>query len=421
MMVNDGLTVFPNLSILIAQKRNQRQIHVVSVCGFQFNDIACKRMKNENSRTVGDDLHGKMSKLGLVPARNTKTLAAFLAAYKAERIDAKPNTIKSWNTSINLMVSFFGDVPLRTITHEQTALYRAYLVKKHYSTAYVSKLIKTARMFLNTAKKRKLVDDNPFQDVETGSQVNKEREYYVTQEDTDHLINACSNAKDRLKIAIGRYAGLRIPSELVGLRWSEVNWENGRFTVHSPKTERKGQAKRIVPIFTKLYPYLTDAWAAATEGEDRIFPEIHDKKSMGSWIKKLAARACVVLWEKPFQNMRSSCATDLLDEGHPDHVCNAWMGHTKKVADGHYRQVTEAHFEKATYKLPSKSGCTEKGIDASLLQSKQSLKKNCAESCAVHAGNSLQINEATNKKAVNCGVLQSTASGCEVFNRPGRT
>jgi integrase len=61
-----------------------------------------------------------------------------------------------------------------------------------------------------------------------------------------------ANAKQRLIIALGRYAELRIPSELVGLRWSEVNWENGRFIVHSPKTERKGKDKRIVPIFEQV-------------------------------------------------------------------------------------------------------------------------------------------------------------------------
>jgi integrase len=106
--------------------------------------------------------------------------------------------------------------------------------------------------------------------------------------------------------------------------------------VHSPKTERKGKAKRIVPIFEKLHSYLVDAFEQSPEGEDRIFPNIHEKKSMGSWIAKLTNRAVVALWEKPFQNMRASCATDLI-EIFPSHVCEAWLGHTGKVADRHYR------------------------------------------------------------------------------------
>ena len=47
-------------------------------------------------------------------------------------------------------------------------------------------------------------------------------------------------------------------------------------------------------------------------------------------------------------------------------------------------------------------------------------KKCAAKSVAAHAGNGLQINDATNKKAVNCSVLQSTANVCETINGQGR-
>ena len=63
------------------------------------------------------------------------------------------------------------------------------------------------------------------------------------------------------------------------------------------------------------------------------------KKSLGSFIDKTATRAGLVLWEKPFQNMRSTRATELI-EIYPAHVVNAWMGHTEAVAMAHYRQVT---------------------------------------------------------------------------------
>jgi hypothetical protein len=79
---------------------------------------------------------------------------------------------------------------------------------------------------------------------------------------------------------------------------------------------------------------------------ERIFPKIHENTSMRSWIKRLADKAGIVLWEKPFQNMRATCETDLAGI-YPRHVCEAWLGHTGKIADKHYRQVTESHFEKA--------------------------------------------------------------------------
>ena len=299
--------------------------------------------------TIGDDLHGKLSKVGLLPARQSRLLHNFLIDYKDEKsAELKPRTIAKFDTSIKSIVGFLGNIPLRDVSPEQAAKYRASLVKAKYSEATIAKMVSIARQFFDVAKKRKLIDDNPFSDVKTGSHVNKDRQYYVTQSETDHLINACCNTKQRLIIALGRYAGLRIPSELVGLRWSEVNWDNERFIVHSPKTEHHdGKDKRTVPIFGNLRPYLDEAWENAPEGEDRIFPEIHEKKSMGSWIAKLANRAGVALWEKPFQNMRSSCETDLIDSGTPNHVCEAWLGHTERIANKHYRPVTEDHFAKA--------------------------------------------------------------------------
>jgi hypothetical protein len=44
---------------------------------------------------------------------------------------------------------------------------------------------------------------------------------------------------------------------------------------------------------------------------------------------------------KPFQNMRSTRATELI-EIYPAHIVNAWMGHTEAVAMAHYRQTGKA-------------------------------------------------------------------------------
>ena len=54
-----------------------------------------------------------------------------------------------------------------------------------------------------------------------------------------------------------RYGGLRCPSEVLGLRWGDVNWQHGRFVVHVPKLEHNdGKETRTMPIFSELRPYL---------------------------------------------------------------------------------------------------------------------------------------------------------------------
>jgi hypothetical protein len=49
--------------------------------------------------------------------------------------------------------------------------------------------------------------------------------------------------------------------------------------------------------------------------------------------------------EKTVSKYACHLCNDLADI-YPGYVCEAWLGHTGKIADKHYRQVTESHFEK---------------------------------------------------------------------------
>lgn len=63
--------------------------------------------------------------------------------------------------------------------------------------------------------------------------------------------------------------GLRVPSESLLLKWSDIDWEHGWFMVTSPKTEHlEGQASRKVPIFPELLAYLQDTFELAEGRSD---------------------------------------------------------------------------------------------------------------------------------------------------------
>jgi len=61
----------------------------------------------------------------------------------------------------------------------------------------------------------------------------------------------------RMTFALPRYGGLRFPSEVEDLKWSDIEWENAVFTVHQKKVEHHpGRGIRVLPIFSELRPYL---------------------------------------------------------------------------------------------------------------------------------------------------------------------
>ena len=61
---------------------------------------------------------------------------------------------------------------------------------------------------------------------------------------------------------------------------------------------------------------------------------------------KIIKRAGLNPWPKPFQNLRSTRETELM-ETYPAHVVVSWIGHSEAVARKHYLQTTDLHFEKA--------------------------------------------------------------------------
>ena len=195
-----------------------------------------------------------------------------------------------------------------------------------------------------------LIERNPFSALKGLTvRANPDRFVYVSAADTLKVIEVAGNADFQLVIALCRFAGLRNPSETLNLRWENVDLPAGRMTVDSPKTEHHdGKAYRVVPIFPEVRPFLEQAWHRAGERAVYVVESWRSQeKNMRTRMLRAIRRAGLKAWTKPFQNLRSSCQTDL-EELFPSHVVCAWLGNSQRVATEHYLQVTDAHFARAT-------------------------------------------------------------------------
>ena len=190
---------------------------------------------------------------------------------------------------------------------------------------------------------------NPFSDLKGTAGANRDRDYFVSLEEIDKVINACPDAEWRLIVALARFGGIRIPSELVTLQWSDINWEEEKITIHSEKTaHHQGKESRIIPLFPEIRPYLEEQYELAEPGNPFVIVTKRSKNSnLRRRFKKIVGRAGLQPWPKLFQNMRASRATELVKD-FPEHVVTAWMGHSKKIAQKHYLQVTEDDYKQAS-------------------------------------------------------------------------
>lgn len=302
---------------------------------------------------VGPELHAKLSAVGLTPARRSAKVGDFLAGYvKSRRAGSKGTTVSNLNQArADLMRSCDPNLDLRKFTPAMADAVMAGHAARGLAPATSAMYAEKLKMMFADAVRLGLTDANPFDGVRMPSEKpDSGRKHYFPREVVFAVIDRCS-PDWQLVAALSRFAGLRAPSEVLSLRWSDIDFPGGVMQVRSPKTEHhKGGESRRVPIFPDLRPFLDDA-LSSTGGNRAMHvvngfgerlrqkaaasPNGWNSVSVGTPFGKLVKRAGFELWPKLMHNMRASCETDLAAE-HPIHVVAVWLGHTPDVALGHY-------------------------------------------------------------------------------------
>ncbi len=310
---------------------------------------------DETSRWVAalpDMLRKRLAAVGLIDAPEQAqrlTLKPFLDAYMTSRTDLKPSTRIALGQTVAYLTAFFGpDKPLRDIRPGDADEWRRFLASKGLAEATIRRRCGVAKQFFRAGVRKGHLPSNPFTDLKSANLANPAREFYISQAQTQKVLDACHDAQWRLLFALSRYGGLRCPSEHLGLRWRDIDWAGGRFTVHSPKTEHHpGGASRQVPLFPELLPHLREVFEQAEPGTEYVITRYrHSNQNLSTQLRRILRRASLTPWPKLFQNLRATRQTELADK-FPLHVVCAWFGNSQPVAIRHYLQVTDEHFRQA--------------------------------------------------------------------------
>jgi len=310
----------------------------------------------EEQRSNNSTLIEKLSDLGLVHREYRPsvpdTLEAFLVNYITGRTDTKPSTHQVYQRVKRYLLDYFeNNRRLKDITKGEAKQWTRYLLNRGLAEATVRRSTGMARQFFKEALELKLLTTNPFAGLPAVVRGNPSRLHFVDGDTIAKVIEACPNVEWRLLVGLARYGGLRVPSEVVPLRWGDIDWDKGTFTVTSSKTEHyEGKGSRVVPIFPELLSLLEEAFDMAEEGTQYVIQRYRNPtQNLRTQLKKIIRRAGVEPWPKLWQNLRSTRATELADE-YPEHVLTKWLGNTPKVAKEHYLQVTDEHILLATMK-----------------------------------------------------------------------
>lgn len=297
--------------------------------------------------TIGDQLAGKLFKAGLIPKREKSSHATFrdvISRFIAskQKTNARPRSITNYQQAAKKLYARFGESrAMSSVTSREAEEWIAEM-RERYAVATVSRLIKFAKQFYNVAKKEKLLTETPFDDIRSGSMANPSRVRFVSREEIAQVISKCPDVEWRLIVSLARFGGLRCPSEVFGLTWGDIDWQDNKFNVNSTKT-----GFRIVPLFPELRPHLEEAFDLAAEGSVHVISQYRsNEKNLRTRFERIIKRAGLEPWERLFQNLRASRETELAAE-HPLHVAAAWIGNSPVIAAKHYLSVTAADYAKA--------------------------------------------------------------------------
>jgi integrase len=346
------------LGAFVQSEAEESLAHVEHLLEMNRRDRPPQKSTSRWLSSIPKELYDRLANFRLVEPREVveqpRTILAFMRAYIASRKDWKKP--QNYQQAVKKLETFLGrDLPLGGLRRGDAERWHRWMVHdEEMSPNTAGQNIKRCRQMMRAAIDDGLIETNPFTGVKIDLKSDRTKNRFIGADVASSILEACPNLEWRTIFALCRFGGLRCPSEVLALRWSDIAWDRGRFKVQSCKTARYGKDERIVPLFPELLSELNALFAMVEPGvsvpaDAYVVQRYRDnEQNLRTELNRIADNASVERWPKPFMALRASRRTELERSGkHPNHVLNAWFGHTAKVAEEHYLQVTEADFENA--------------------------------------------------------------------------
>ena len=331
------------------------RIHIERISESRKAGLPLEERSEQWLVTLPDRLRQRLIEMGVIQDNGRRvrtTLSGFIDDYLRARTDIKSGTLSNLRAARIWLEEYFGSSrEMDSVTPGEAELYRAWLESGgELAENTIRGVCRKARQFFRAAFRQRLIRENPFAGMKrlTDLASPKERRFYVTRSLAETVLANCPNDEWRLIFALCRYGGLRCPTEILALKWSDVDWKKDQFTVTCIKTARfDGRGTRTVPLFPELRPFLEARYREKNRDSEWVISRLRNPKTnLRTQMTRILERAGITPWAKLFQNLRSSRQSELI-KVHGIEVACEWIGNTPTVAMKHYLQITDEDYEKA--------------------------------------------------------------------------
>ena len=303
---------------------------------------------------TNEKLLADMVKFGLCAAIENPTVDAFVTQFiKRKKATAKPGTVFLCEQVAADLRLRFKDKRVSEVTQSDAKAFWHWLItgdetRKKLADNTARRRLGRVREIFNDAIEHEIITRNPFMLKSLPVSVGAAKKEYVPTETLtailEHLGADGERTEWKLLFAFGRFVGCRMPSEIRKLTWADVNWERNTIRLQSPKTESRGKAERLVPIFPEIAALLEQQFNETSGRQaELVFPKLGKHSNSAVTAAKIVEKAGFVVWPKFWNSLRASCETDLMDRYGLRKAC-AWIGNSPAIAMKHYALLRKADF-----------------------------------------------------------------------------
>ena len=284
----------------------------------------------------------------------SKTLEKFLDYLKMEK-NRSDNTIRSYQTDIELLFEFLTSRGLSNFNEIQTEFVKEWIVslkKNNISNTTISRRISSIKVFFNFLVKNNLIEINPTLKI-IAPKLNKVLPNILGQKQADQLLTQAAIyevEEESQEVRIRDYAilevlystGIRV-SELVGLDVEDINFSNLTLKVLG-----KGKKERFVPFGIPareaIDKYLKDSRNSLNDKNSQaLFLGLRGKRLNVRQVRRILNKAMDQIEnskEVSPHDLRHSAATHMLEAGADLRIVQELLGHSSLATTQKYTHVT---------------------------------------------------------------------------------
>jgi integrase len=260
------------------------------------------------------------------------------------------NTKRVYESCAKVLLKFFGEnARLSQVTANRIEDFKQTRLSSGAGPATINRNLAVLRRMLKIAFRRRLIAQNPFDEIELLSERNRRQPRILTFEEEAQLL-AVATPMLRTLVVLLVESGARV-GEALALTWSDIDLANSSIRIRQSKTP---SGRRLIPLSEQCKTELS-RWREMTGPAFSSYlffnprnVDAHLLKLPKTWTKTLK-KAKIEYF--PIYNLRATFASRLSAAGNSDNLVAGLLGHSTPSIVHTYAKVLDEYRRDAIRKL----------------------------------------------------------------------